>query len=165
MSDDLAAMESHERERFEPRDPGFEAKVRDSFARQSIMGLIGARLAKVEPGYVEIELGYREDLTQQHDFLHAGVTTTIADSAGGYAAFSLMPAGSSILTVEYKINLLAPAAGERFVGRGRVVKPGRRLFVCEIDVIAKQGDEDVCCLFGLQTTMRIEPRAGGPPSG
>lgn len=152
-------------ERFEPRDPAWESKVRESFARQSIMDLIGARLARVEPGYVEIELGYRDELTQQHDFLHAGVTTTIADSAGGYAAFSLMSPGSSILTVEYKINLLAPAAGERFVGRGRVIKPGKRLFVCEIDVVAKKGDEEVCCLFGLQTTMRIEPRAGGPPPG
>jgi len=152
-------------ERFEPTDPQYESKVRESFARQSIMALIGARLAHVEPGYVEIELGFREDLTQQHDFLHAGVTTTIADSAGGYAAFSLMPPGSSILTVEYKINLLAPAAGETFIGRGRVVKAGRRLFVSEIDVIAKRGDKEVCCLFGLQTAMMLTARPDGPPPG
>ena len=162
---DHPAERSDDVEHFEPTDPDFESKVHDSFSRQTIMDLIGAQLTRVEPGYVEIELGYREELTQQHDFIHAGITTTIADSAGGYAAFSLMPPGSSILTVEYKINLLAPAAGEVFIGRGRVVKPGRRLFVAEIDVIAKQGDKETCCLFGLQTTMQLTARPDGPPPG
>ncbi|MDH3473722.1 MAG: PaaI family thioesterase, partial [Rhodospirillales bacterium] len=93
---------------FTPADPGFEARVRNSFARQSIMTLIGAEIARVEPGLVEIVLPYREDLCQQHGFFHAGVTSTIADSAGGYAAFSLFPADASVLTTEFKINLLAP---------------------------------------------------------
>ena len=98
----------------EPQDPDFAAKVRDSFARQRVMDTIGAELTRVDPGLVEIELPHREDLTQQHGYLHAGITTTIADSAGGYACFSLMPPKASVLTVEYKVNLLAPAAGERF---------------------------------------------------
>lgn len=150
--------------RFEPRDPDYEAKVRSSFVRQSIMGLIGATLGRVEPGYVEIELGWRADLTQQHDFLHAGVTTTIADSAGGYAAFSLMPPGSSILTVEYKVNLLAPAAGERFLATGKVLRPGRRITTCEIEVVALRGEERKPCLIGLQTTMCL-PETPDLPAG
>jgi uncharacterized protein (TIGR00369 family) len=110
-------------------DPAFEARVRASFARQGVMTTIGARLTRVAAGAVEIELPFRSDLTQQHGFVHAGVITTIADSACGYAAFSLMPAEASVLTVEYKVNLLAPARGDRFVARGRVVKPGRTLTV------------------------------------
>jgi uncharacterized protein (TIGR00369 family) len=92
--------------------PDFAARVRDSFARQNAMTLIGARLTRVEPGWVEIELPYRDDLTQQHKFIHGGIATMIADSAGGFAGYSLFPATSSVLTVEFKISLVAPAAGE-----------------------------------------------------
>ena len=109
---------------FEPADGAFEARVRDSFGRQSIMGLIGAEMSEVVPGRVVIELPFRADLCQQHGFFHAGVTTTIADSAGGYAAFSLFPADASVLTTEFKINLVAPAAGDRLRAVGQVVKPG-----------------------------------------
>ena len=149
--------------KYEPQDPEYEAKVRASFERQSIMRLIGAELRTVEPGYCEIELPYREELTQQHDYLHAGATTTIADSSGGYAAFSLMPPGSSILTIEFKVNLLAPAKGERFLARGRVIKPGGRLYICEFQVEAIDGEHSRTCLFGMQTNMCLPATADGPP--
>jgi len=146
----------------EPRDPNYEAKVRDSFAQQSVMQLIGASLLRVQPGLVEIELPYRGDLTQQHDYLHAGVSTIIGDSAGGYAAFSLMPARSSVLTVEFKLNLLAPAEGEHFLAQGRVLRAGRRLSVCEFDVFALNGDQRVLCVHGTQTVMCLADRVDGP---
>ena len=117
-------------------NPDFAAEVERSFAAQSIMTLIGAQLTRVEPGVVEITLPYRKDLTQQHGYLHAGVVTTIADSACGYAAFSLMPEGSEVLSVEFKINLLRPARGESFLARAEVVKPGKTLTVVRADVFA-----------------------------
>ncbi len=141
-----------------PKDPDFEARVRDSFSRQGIMELIGARLTRVEPGLVEIELPFRADLTQQHGFFHAGITSTIADSAGGYAAYSLMPAGSSVLTTEFKINLLAPADGEFLRARGRVVKPGRTLSVCDVDVFAFKDGRATPCAKLLETLMCLEGR-------
>ena len=140
---------------FEPADPGFAARVRDSFARQSVMTLIGAELTRVEPGLVEIELPFRADLCQQHGFFHAGMTSTIADSAGGYAAFTLFPAESSVLTTEYKINLLAPAAGERLRAVGRVVKPGRMLTICDVEVFALMNGAEKLCAKLLQTLMTM----------
>ncbi|HEY4636915.1 MAG TPA: PaaI family thioesterase, partial [Burkholderiales bacterium] len=98
--------------RFEPKDPGFAARVRDSFSRQKAMDLIGARLTLVEPGTTEVTLAYRPDLTQQKAYVHGGILGMIADSACGYAAYSLMPAGASLVTVDYKINILAPAKGD-----------------------------------------------------
>jgi uncharacterized protein (TIGR00369 family) len=122
---------------FEPRNPDWERVIRESFARQAYMRLIGARLADLRPGRVTVELPFRDDLCQQRGFLHGGVTTAIADSAAGYAAFSLMPEGSSPLTVELKINLLAPAAGETFFAAAQVVRPGRTLSAVEADVFAE----------------------------
>jgi len=148
--------------RFQPADPDFAARVRDSFARQGIMGLIGASLIRVEPGLVEIELPFRADLTQQHGFFHAGVTSTIADSAGGYAGFSLFPADASILTVEFKINLMAPADGDSLVATGRVLKPGRTLTVCEFEVAAVKGEATAVCARGMQTLIRLEGRPDRP---
>ena len=145
-----------------PKNPNFEARVRDSFARQGIMDLIGARLTRVEPGLVEIELPYRADLTQQHGFFHAGITSTIADSAGGYAAFSLMPAEASVLTTEFKINLLAPAEGELLRALGRVVRPGRLLTVCEVDVFTLKDGAAKLCAKLLETLMCLEGRPDGP---
>src|SRR4051812_17092095 len=110
-----------------PLNPSFAVDVARSFAQQSIMKLIGARLTLIEPGIVEITLSYRDDLTQQNGYLHAGIVTTIADSACGYAAYTLMPAGSSVLSVEFKINLLRPAQGESFTARAEVIKAGRTL--------------------------------------
>lgn len=137
----------------EPSDPDYAARVRASFERQAVMRTIGAELTRIEPGLVEIELPYRADLTQQHGYLHAGISTTIADSAGGYAAYTLMPAGSSILAIEFKVNLTAPARGDRFLAQGRIVRSGRTISVSEIEVFAITGDERKTCLFGLQTTM------------
>jgi len=147
---------------WEPTDPAYEAKVRASFARQRVMDTLGAELVLVEPGRVEIELAYRPELSQQHGYLHAGVSATIADSAGGYAAYSLMPPGASILSVEFKVNLLAPGRGQRFRARGRVVRAGKRLTVTEIDVLAFDGDRSRTCLFGLQTCMCLPDHPDGP---
>ena len=124
--------------RFQPQDPGFAARVRASFGRQKAMGLIGASLARVEPGYVEIALPYRDDLTQQKGYVHGGILGMICDSACGYAAFSLMPSDCSLVTVEYKINILNPAVGA-LVAKGRVVKPGRTLTVTCGEVYAEDG--------------------------
>ena len=117
-----------------PLNPDFAADIRESFARQLVMSFIGAELSRVEPGVVEITLPYRKDLTQQHSFLHAGIVTTIADSACGYAAYSLMPANSDVLSVEFKVNLLRPPRGESFVALAEVVKSGRTLTVVRADV-------------------------------
>ncbi len=148
---------------FTAPDPDFAARVRASFERQGVMALIGARLVGVEPGVVSIELPFRGDLTQQHGFFHAGVTSTIADSAGGYAGFTLFPADSSVLTVEYKINLLAPADGERLVATGRVKKPGRTLTVCDLEVEVLKGDRRTVCAVGMQTLICLAGRPDVPP--
>jgi uncharacterized protein (TIGR00369 family) len=124
-----------------PLNPSFAEDVTRNFAQQPIMHLFGARLSLVEPGVVEITLPYRADLTQQHGYLHAGVVTTIADSACGYAAFTLMPEGSNVLSVEFKVNLLRPAQGKEFVARAEVIKAGRTLSVVRADVFALRGDE------------------------
>ena len=137
----------------QPRNPDFEARVRGSFARQNAMGLIGARMTRVEPGRVEIELPVREDLGQQHGFVHGGIVGMIADSAGGYAAFTLMPADASVLTVEYKVNMLAPAEGDLLVARGEVLKPGRSLSVVRADVWARRGDKETRVAAMQQTLM------------
>ncbi|MCL4799333.1 MAG: PaaI family thioesterase [Burkholderiales bacterium] len=147
---------------FTAPDPAFEARVRASFERQGIMRLIGARMTRVEPGRVEIELPYRADLTQQHGYFHAGVTSTIADSAGGYAGYTLFPAASSVLTVEYKMNLVAPADGEKLVAIGQVKKSGRSLTVCELEVRAVKGGAARPCAYGLQTLMCMMGRADAP---
>src|SRR5436190_5662746 len=119
----------------------FETRVRDSFARQRVMELIGAELGSVESGAVEIVLPFRDDLTQQHGFVHAGIITTIADSACGYAAFTLMPEGSEVLSVEFKTNLLRPARGNEFIALANVIKPGKTLTVVKCDVYADTMDE------------------------
>lgn len=122
---------------FKTADDAFEQRVRASFARQRVMTTIGATLVSVAPGEVVIELPFREDLTQQHGFLHAAIVTAIVDSACGYAAYTLMPSDAAVLTVEYKVNFLAPAAGHRFLAYGRVTKPGRTLTVTTGDVVAE----------------------------
>lgn len=122
-----------------PRDPDFERRVRASFERQPAMATLGATLARVSPGEVDIELPFRSDLTQQHGFLHAGVVTSVMDSACGYAALSLMERGSAVLSVEFKVNLLAPALGDRFRAYGRVVRAGRTLTVVSGELRAIDG--------------------------
>jgi uncharacterized protein (TIGR00369 family) len=125
---------------FQAQDPDFERRVRENFARQQVMQLIGAELRRVEPGAVDIVLPYRQDLTQQDGYLHAGILTTVADSACGYAAFTLMPAGAAVLSVEFKVNLLRPAAGELFIAEARVVKAGKTLTVTRCDIYASVTD-------------------------
>jgi len=143
---------------FEARDPDFAGRVAKSFASQGIMGHIGARLRLIEPGYCEIELPYSDSVSQQHGFFHGGVIGTIADSAGGYAAFSLMGATDGVLTVEYKLNLMAPADGELLIARGEVLRPGRTLTVTRAEVVVvKDGDEKPCAAM-QQTMMRIVGR-------
>jgi uncharacterized protein (TIGR00369 family) len=139
----------------QPPDPEFAARVRASFARQRVMETLGARLVRVAAGEVDVELPYREDLTQQHGYLHAGIVTTVLDSAAGYAAFSLMPAGAGVVSVEFKTHLLAPATGERLIARARVVRAGRTLTVCQADgFMVKDGVErHVAMLVGTMMTL------------
>ncbi|WP_422366229.1 PaaI family thioesterase [Pelagibius sp.] len=148
-----------------PSDTDFAERVRGSFARQSIMDLLGARLTRVEPGEVEIELPFRPDLCQQHGFFHAGVTSTIADSAGGYAGFSLFPADASVLTVEFKMNLLAPADGDLLRATGRVIKPGRTLTVTEAEVVVVKDGGVKTCAHMLQTLMCLQGRSDMSQAG
>jgi len=147
---------------FEPSDPDFEAKVRDSFSRQRLMPFLGAEITEILPGSVEVQLGARPELTQQHGYFHAGVVGAIADTAGGYAAFTLMPKGSSVLSVEYKINLIAPADGERLVARAQVEKAGRTLTVCRLTVdVLKDGARKTCSI-GQQTLITLRDTPDGP---
>jgi uncharacterized protein (TIGR00369 family) len=145
---------------FEPRDPDYDSRVRASFARQTVMATIGARLEKLSPGEVEIGLPFRSDLCQQHGFMHAGIIATIADSSCGYAAFSLMAPEAAVLTVEYKLNLLAPARGERFVARGRALRPGKTLTVCAADVFALESGRETQVATMLATIMALVERPG-----
>jgi len=141
-----------------PVDPHFAARCRESFGRQKAMTLIGARLSAVEPGATEITLPYREDLTQQKGFVHGGIIGMIADTACGYAAFSLMPAGCSLVTVEYKINILAPARGS-LLARGEVVKAGRSLTVARAEVYAQDGKH----IASMQQTLMMLPDTPDTP--
>ena len=136
-----------------PADPAFAARVRASFARQPFMATLGGLLTRVDPGEVEIELPFRDDLTQQHGYLHAGVVAALADTACGYAAFSLMPADAAVLSVEFKLNLLAPARGERFAARARVVRAGRTLTVTAADVFAIDGGTETIVATMLGTMI------------
>lgn len=144
--------------RFVPPDPGYAARVRASFDRQGAMQLIGARIVDVQPGRCTIELPYRRDLTQQHGYIHAGIVSSIADSAGGYAGFTLYPADSSVLTVEYKLNLVAPASGERLIAEAEVVKPGRTLMITRGEVFAERNGERTLCAIMQQTLIVLAGR-------
>ena len=140
---------------FQPRDPDYAERVRASFRLQQAMSLIGAEMALVEPGYVEIHLPHKAEITQQHGFIHGGVVGMIADSAAGYAANTLTPADASVLTVEYKMNLVAPADGQRLVARGEVVRPGRTLIVTRADVYAIRDEQWTLCAVMQQTIMAM----------
>ena len=142
--------------KFEPRDPDFEAKVRESFGKQTAMQTLGAVINRVAPGEVEIEMPYRADLAQQHGFIHGGIVTAIVDSACGYAAFSLSAPETAVLTVEYKVNFVAPAKGNLLLARGEVVRSGSTVTVCKGDVLAYDGGEEklVACML---TTMMLMP--------
>jgi len=139
---------------------GFEARTRASFAKQGIMAHLGATLEGVAPGRVEIALPYRPELSQQHGFFHAGVVATVADSAGGYAGFTLFPEDAGVLTVEFKIHLLAAADGERLVAAGEVIRSGRTLTVCRFDAWVDKAGQRTHCATGTQTLMSLIGRAG-----
>jgi len=145
---------------FRPKIEDYEQRVRTSFSKQQVMSLIGAELVKVVPGEVEIHVPFRSDLVQQHGFLHAGIMTTIVDSACGYAAFTLMPAQAEVLTIEYKVNFLAPASGARFVAQGKVLKPGRIITVCTGEVFALSVDKVKLVATMNATMMTVEGRSG-----
>jgi uncharacterized protein (TIGR00369 family) len=145
--------------KFTPPDPAWETKVRDSFDRQGFMRYLRASLTRLEPGLVEIALPFRPELAQQHGYFHAGATSSIADTAGGYAGYSLFPANSSVLTVEFKINLIAPAKGERLRAVAEVIKPGRTLAICDLKVFAASGEREVLCATGLQTLICLNEKA------
>ena len=138
-----------------PPDPDYAARVRSSFGRQQAMTLLGAQMTQVQPGMTEIVLPFREALTQQHGFVHAGIITTIVDSACGYAALSLMPQDVGVLTIEFKMNHLSPATGARFVARGQVVKPGRTIMVCRGEVAAERPDGTEQTVALMQATMMV----------
>lgn len=145
---------------FQPKTVAYAERVRESFSRQGVMGTLGAQLGLVAPGAVDIEFGWAAALTQQHGFLHAGIVSTALDSACGYAAFSLMPEDAAVLTIEFKINLLAPARGQRFRMQGRVIKPGRTITVAEGHAFAiDDGAEKLIATMGC-TLMTIAGRDG-----
>ena len=146
--------------RFDPQDPAFAERIRASFARQGAMHTIGATLGEVAPGRVVIELPWAQGLTQQHGFLHAGIVATALDSACGYAASTLMPADAGILTIEFKINLLAPAQGQRFRMEGVVLKPGRTITVVEGRAYAQNDGREKLVATMNATMMTITGREG-----
>jgi len=136
-------------------DPDFAARVRASFGRQQVMAWIGAELTSVTAGRCEIRLPYKPELSQQHGYIHGGIIGTIGDTAAGYAAYTLMPQGSSVLTIEYKMNLMAPGAGEWLVARGEVLRAGRTLVVARADVFAVKSGKQTQCASLLQTLMTM----------
>jgi uncharacterized protein (TIGR00369 family) len=150
---------------FEAPDPHFADRIRDSFGRKDFMKFIGARLTDVGPGTCEISVHYRDDLSQQHDYFHGGVIGAIADNAAGYASYTLMGVDDSILTVEYKLNIMAPGQGETLVSRAQVIKPGRTLSVSRSDVFAIKGGEETLCATAQVTLMRLAGRADTPSAG
>jgi len=159
LSTSMPPRQDSEATDFAPVDPDYEERVRASFARQGAMRLLGARLLALGPGFCAVELPYWEDLTQQHGYIHAGIVSAIVDSAGGYAGFTLFPRDASVLTVEYKVNLLAPASGERLIAEARVVKPGRTLAVTRGEVYAEAGEKRTLCALMQQTLIVL---AGKP---
>ena len=143
---------------FEPRDPAFADRVRESFARQRFMSTLGARLALVAPGAVDVELPFAESLVQQHGYLHAGAVAAAMDSACGYAALTLLEEDAAVLTVEFKVDLLAPAAGERVVARGRVLRAGRTLTRCRAEAAALDGGAERHVASMSATIMAVRDR-------
>ena len=146
---------------FKPQNPDFEARCQDSFERQKAMKTLGLSLGVVGPGHVEMHMPYHADFTQQHGFIHAGILSTALDSACGYAAFSLMPADAAVLTIEFKINLLSPARGNRFVFRAAVTKPGRTISVADGQAFAidEEGNEKLIATM-TATMMAVIGRDG-----
>jgi uncharacterized protein (TIGR00369 family) len=146
---------------FVPKNPEFAAVVAASFARQGLMQALGIRLAEVTPGHCTLEVAAGPRLTQQQDFFHGALVGAMLDSAAGYAAYSLMPAGSDVLTTEYKVNFVAPAEGEHLIARGHVIKPGCTLTVASAEAFCRRGEREILCAVMLSSLIRI-PSGGGP---
>lgn len=142
---------------FKATNPDYERTVRESFARQGLMSTLGARIVTLEPGYCVIEMAYAPGVSQQQGFFHGGGIGAIADTAAGYAAYSLMPAGAEILTVEYKINLIRPALPPLLRAEGRVLRPGRTLTVCRADIYCRGKSGLEACALLQSTLMRVDP--------
>ena len=136
-------------------DPDYEERVRKSFARQTVMATIGAELTSVTPGIVEIEMPFSKALTQQHGYLHAGIMSTALDSACGYAAFSMLEPDAAVLSIEFKINLLAPGKGERFLFRGSVTKPGRTIIVADGQAYAFSTEGEAKLVATMTATIMV----------
>src|SRR5262249_24902229 len=141
-------------------DPKVEKRCRESFARQKMMATIGASVASVKAGEDDLVMPFSESLTQQHGFIHAAAITALADTACGFAALSLMPEDAAVLTTEFKVNLLSPAKGERFIARGRVVKPGKKLMVCLGEVFAEEGGKRKQVALMTASMMVVETSTG-----
>ncbi|MCB1050778.1 MAG: PaaI family thioesterase [Acidobacteria bacterium] len=143
------------------QDPCFEARVRASFERQAVMHGLGIQLTAIQAGQVELIMPYNPQWTQQHGYIHAGIMATALDSACGYAAFSLMPADAEVLSIEFKINLMAPARGDTFRFLGRVIKAGRTISVCEGQAWSLSPQEKlVCTMTATMMTLREQPTSG-----
>jgi uncharacterized protein (TIGR00369 family) len=143
-----------------PKDPAFQSRIQASFAKQGLMSTLGASILHIAPGAVDIALWLSPSVSQQHGFVHAGAVAAIADTAAGYAALSLMPPGVGVLTTEFKINLVAPAAGERIVARGRVIKAGRTLTLAQTEVFSESAEKERLVALLTATLMTIEGRDG-----
>ena len=142
-------------QQFIPQDPNFAEKTRASFARQGFMQYLGAVITVIEPGRCEIQVPFRNDLSQQDGYFHGGVSGAIADTASGYAAYSLMPPDTKVLSVEYKLNLVAPALGELLIARAQVIRAGRTLTVCRADVFVGRGGAEKICATSLATIIAL----------
>lgn len=140
---------------FKPRDPDWKARCLEAFEKQPIAKTLGISIATLEPGLCEMRLPFRAELTQQHGFFQAGIVAMLADNAGGWAAYTLMPPKSEVLAVEFKINLMAPAKGDEMIARARVVKSGRTLTITTIEVSMLDGGREVDCALMQQTCIAI----------
>lgn len=141
-----------------PKDGGFEQRIRESFTRQGFMNLLHAKIVKTEPGYCEIHIPYNSSITQQHGFFHAGAVSSAADTSAGYAAYSLMDKTSSILTVEFKINLISPADGDLLIAESNVLKYGKTLTVCRSDVFIMKNDVRKLCAISQSTLIELKDK-------
>ncbi|WP_010227272.1 PaaI family thioesterase [Gillisia marina] len=141
---------------FKPKTANYKQKVTDSFNAQKFMDFIGATLVEVKPGFCEIHLPYKEELTQQNGFFHAGIISTLADNATGYAAFSLMEEDAAVLAVEFKLNLMSPGVGEKLVAKANVLKSGRTLTICRADVFAVKDGVEKLCAASQATLIQIK---------
>ncbi len=146
---------------FKASFPDYKKKVEESFNRQKFMNYINAKLVEVQPGYCEIHIPYHPNLTQQHGFFHAGIISTLADNAAGYASFSLMDGNSSVLTVEFKLNLISPGNGDLLIGRANVLKKGRTLTICRTEVFSVNNGAEKLCAASQATLIELRNKSDG----